>query len=59
MVDDSFETTVDGAFAHLADQVAAIREKQARSPLTVAVTARAHHRTGSSATSISPVWPGW
>jgi hypothetical protein len=33
------KTTADDAFAHLADQVAAIREKQARHPLTVAVAA--------------------
>lgn len=32
-------TTADDAFAHLADQIVAIREKQARHPLTVQVAA--------------------
>lgn len=34
-----FETTADDALAHLADQVTAMREKQARHPHTVAVAA--------------------
>lgn len=34
-----FETTADNAFAHLADQVFAIQEKQARHPLTVTAAA--------------------
>jgi SIR2-like domain len=34
-----FKTTADDAFAHLADQVTAIRQRQARHPLTEAVAA--------------------